>query len=111
MLVKADGGHGDFAGCIIQGHLAANREAASRLLLELSPDSESGRVRLYICPECDDIACGAYSGRIAGNDDLFVWSDFVFENGYEPPRAVTGGGPFRFRREDYIESLRAASAL
>ena len=58
------------------------------LVSQASPDSESGRVLLYICPECGDIGCGAYSVRIEKTDAGYTWGDFAYENGYEEPRVT-----------------------
>jgi hypothetical protein len=44
---------------------------------------ESGRVMLYICPECGDIDCGAITTQIEVSENKIIWKDFAYENGYE----------------------------
>lgn len=46
-------------------------------------DLESGRVMLYICPECGDIDCGAITAHIEISGDKIIWKEFAYENGYE----------------------------
>lgn len=59
MLVECAGGHADFMGCFVSGY-AKECERMPSMLLDVSPESGK-RVLLYICPECGDIGCGAYS--------------------------------------------------
>jgi hypothetical protein len=42
----------------------------------------SGRVMLYVCPECGDIDCGAITASIKDYGDRIIWSDFGFETDY-----------------------------
>ena len=74
---------GDFIG--VFGWLGRewDRRFFHRLLLRERSELPSGRVPLYICPECGDLGCGTVSVRITKYDDCFVWSDFGFENNYE----------------------------
>lgn len=110
-LVKIDGGHGDFMGCFVKGFTEAAAKAVAMLVAQAPPDSESGRVLLYICPECGDIGCGAYAVRIMKTDSGYSWDDFAYENGYEEPRVIEGVGPFFFERSAYESAIGRAAAL
>jgi hypothetical protein len=111
LLVKCDGGHADFMGCLVKGFPEQNAKAAATLLLKAPPETDSGRVLLYICPECGDIGCGAYSVQLAKNDFSYIWECFAYENGYEEPRIIKGVGPFMFRKQEYESAIRHAAAL
>lgn len=110
-IVSSHGGHADFMGCFVKGYPDQNKAAAAVLLLEAPPDSKSGRVLLYICPECGDLGCGAYAARVSKSSAGYVWDSFAYENGYEEPHLVEGVGSFFFEREAYEKAIRSASAL
>jgi len=110
-LVQVDGGHADFRGCFAKGYPDANRQALAKLKLEADPDTARGGVLLYICPECGDLGCGAYSVLVKKNDAGYVWESFAYENGYEAPKLVGGIGPFLFSAETYEAALNQAAAL
>ena len=109
-LVKADGGHSDFMGRFIAGYPRINRSAADELLGRLMPET-GDHLLLYICPECGDISCGAYATRVRRHAGNYTWLDFVYVNGYEPPRAISTVGPFLFTAAEYEHAIAAASAL
>jgi len=109
-LIKADGGHGDFMGCFVQGFASENRKKQTQFLEAAAPDTEEGRYLIYVCPECGDIACGAYGARIRVTEEAVEWYEFAFENGYEPGRALPSIGPFSFARAEYEQSLQVAGA-
>lgn len=109
-IAKADAGHDDFMGCLVRGFPKQNAQAVDRFTCVASPDSESGRVLLYICPECGDIGCGAYSAFIERGGGTYVWRDFAYEYGYEDPRPISGVGPYTFEAKQYeIEVYRAGA--
>jgi len=110
-LLKVDGGHSDFMGCFVKGFPDQNHRAIAKLMLQADPDTERGGVLLYICPECGDIGCGAYSTRVTKTDAGYTWEDFAYENGYEEPRAIEGIGPFIFAQDAYEIALSQAAAL
>ena len=43
---------------------------------------DSGRVMIYVCPECGDIDCGAITAIIKDFGDRIIWSDFGYETNY-----------------------------
>ena len=110
-LVKVDGGHADFMGCFVKGCLEQSAKSAAAFLLQAPAQTGSGRVLIYICPECGDIGCGAYSVRISASDSTYIWESFAYENGYEEPRAIEGVGPFKFDKHLYESAIRDAAAL
>ncbi|MEB0005556.1 MULTISPECIES: hypothetical protein [unclassified Pseudomonas] len=110
-IVMAAGGHSDFMGCLVKGFQEQNEQSKSRLLLREPAETESGRILLYICPECGDIGCGAYAVFVRQNDDCFTWNSFAYENGYEQPRIIEGFGPFTFERHAYEAAINDAAAF
>ena len=111
ILVREHGGHGDFMGVFVKGFREAQAGVARQLRLQAAPSSDSGRVLLYICPECGDIGCGAYSAKVGRDQGTYSWSDFAYENGYEDPRPLERVGPFAFEANQYEAAIASASAL
>ena len=110
-LAKIDGGHADFMGCLVKGFPEQNKAAAASLLLSEPPNTESGRVLLYICPECGDIGCGAYSTKISKVNSAYVWESFAYENGYEEPRIIESFEPLCFDASEYEKAILQATTL
>lgn len=110
-LVKVDGGQPDFMGRFVAGYPEINQSAASELLGRVPPETKDGYSLLYICPECGDVGCGAYAARVQRNADSYIWCDFAYVNGYEPPRAIASIGPFLFAAAEYEHAIAAASSL
>lgn len=85
----------------------------NRLLLREPPGLESGRVPLFVCPECGDIGCGAITIRLEKVGQSIRWSDFGYENDYDPETPILeryrGVGPFVFPFEGYVTVLEAAA--
>jgi len=78
------------------------RAARQLLLLEPSP-FDSGRVPLYLCPECAALGCGAVSVRLAFETERVTWSDFRHESfgGSSPVQPPWPLRDFVFDREAY----------
>lgn len=59
-----------------------NKEYEQRLkqilTLQQKPDLDTGRVTLYVCPECGDIDCGAITATVVDAGDQIQWKDFGF---------------------------------
>lgn len=109
-IVKVAGGHTGFMGCIVRGFSEHNVQAAGRLTCAEPPDSGSGRVLLYICPECGDIGCGAYSAFVRRVGTTYIWHEFAYENGYESPRPFPDIGPYIFDSSQYEAEITLAGA-
>ena len=111
ILVREDGGYGDFMGVLVRGYPEQNADVASQLVGLTDPSFDTGRVLLYVCPECGDIGCGAYSAIVSVASGEASWSDFAYENGYEDPRPLENIGPFVFDTSRYKAAIASASAL
>lgn len=91
-----------------------SRRAAGVFLLEEPPDTGTGRVMMYVCPECGDLACGAVT-VIVGRDPeagTYTWRDFGYENGYDPSLPdlfeYAGVGPYTFCDTEYRTAMESA---
>jgi hypothetical protein len=88
-----------------------NNHSKRQLLKLETPETESGRSLIYVCPECADIGCGAFGCKITKKDGIYIWSDFAYENGYEDPKLIQGIGPFDFKEKEYENVIEEAFAL
>ena len=76
------------------------------MLLERRGDLPSGRVSLYICPECGDLGCGAVSVALEPDGEDIIWKEFGHENDYDESFILIERlGPFRFRLADYRQAI------
>jgi hypothetical protein len=55
----------DQIGCLGWGLPEIEKHTIAQLLAKESPVPKSGRVPIYICPECGDLGCGAVTGLYA----------------------------------------------
>jgi len=109
MLVKNAGGHSDFMGCFVSGY-AEECERMSAMLLNV-PLENGKRVLLYICPECGDVGCGAYSAIVRRDHESYVWESFAYQTSECDLMLVEPFGPFVFEESLYTAALFAASGL
>ena len=100
----------DHMSCFVKGFANENALAAARLLMEEAPDSPTGRVILYVCAECGDIGCGAYTVRVSRREEFWTWSDFAWENGYEEPELLELPA-FEFGDSNYRAEIVKAGAV
>jgi hypothetical protein len=83
-----------------------NKRIASQFLLKSKSELESGRVPLYICPECGDLLEGTITVAIVEDKESFIWSDFGYECYYgEKILEKYKIGPFRFNKIEYNNLL------
>jgi hypothetical protein len=88
------------------GLVPVDSETRDLLLLDKNGDTSSGRVALYICPECGDLGCGAVSVRITRDTTDIVWSEFAWEtNCQDHFQPIDNLGPFRFRELAYRSAV------
>ena len=89
------------------GWSMVERDDIDRLLLRAAPELPTGRVAIYVCPECGDIGCGAVTIEIAETADAFVWSNFAWEVDYDDEivQRYEGVGPFEFEKAAYSSVL------
>jgi hypothetical protein len=92
------------------GWLAREQEVsfARPLLLRAPSPMPSGRVPLYICPECGDLGCGALTARVVEDHESFAWLDLAFETDYQevPPTDFLEVRPFYFEKRAYEAAIR-----
>lgn len=72
------------------------------------PEIPSGRLMLYVCPECGDIGCGSITADIEITKEKVIWKNFGYENNdpdidLEPYRDIP---PIEFNKVDYLESFK-----
>lgn len=100
---------GDYISCLGWLDSDENAKAARRLVLEEPADLPNNRRTLYICPECADIGCGAFSLVVERVGNQIIWRDFGFENNYEGMVHTEGFeevGPIAFKRDDYEKVIK-----
>ena len=71
----------DLVGCIWLEPEWGRRWSANHLLeLMLKRRSElpGGQVILYLCPECQEVDCGAITVRIEADDKVFRWTGWAY---------------------------------
>ncbi|MBK7292201.1 MAG: hypothetical protein IPI78_19385 [Chitinophagaceae bacterium] len=82
------------------------RNLVNEILLRKKSSLETGRIMLYVCPECADIDCGAITANIKDLGNKIVWKDFGYETGYG---GVTGEylniDPIEFERQNYFKAF------
>jgi hypothetical protein len=85
--------------------------ALRRLLGEEEPDLPSGRISLYVCPECGDLGCGAVTAHVELGPETVTWAAFGMERGYDADNVELAQfadvGPLHFDRTAYETLLRA----
>ena len=80
---------------------------------ECHGDTATGRLMLFVCPECSDLGCGAITFILSIHDEEATWSAFAYENNYDSAMtdfdSYAAIGPFTFRRQEYLAILAKAS--
>jgi hypothetical protein len=82
-----------------------------QFLAQTKSELVSGRVPVLVCEDCGDIACGAITVRILRESDRIVWTDWFYENGYEPGCSLEWPikpGDFVFNVDAYEAEIRKA---
>ena len=94
-----------------------NHDSARTFCLEGAADVglEHGRVMLFVCSECGDLACGAITCRIRKDGESYIWESFAYENGYDAGMtdfaSYSHMGPFRFSKEQYRKVILGAESI
>lgn len=67
----------------------------------------SGRIMIYVCPECGDIGCGAITANINVTNTEVIWNNFAYEDDNAEPNITDyqGIGPFIFNKKQYLEII------
>lgn len=107
-----------FIGALGWGHRAWQDQQFKDLQLEDLIDGpykedrdqylDEGRKALYVCPECGDLGCGAYTALVVRENGYVVWKDFGFDNRVEDFEPI---GPFIFDYYDYVNTLQEAHRM
>ncbi|UCF64657.1 MAG: hypothetical protein JSW33_02145 [bacterium] len=64
-------------------------EIVAQFLGEKPSELDSKRVPVLVCEECGDLGCGAIAVRIILEGEHVKWTDWYYENGYEPGHKIT----------------------
>lgn len=91
----------------------ARQDALAALMVMRPPDLPSGRVALYVCPECGDLGCGAVGAFVERSGDAIVWRSFAYENNYDglaQTEEYSDLGPFSFAAAEYLHLLQSYDA-
>jgi hypothetical protein len=91
------------------GTASSQLQALRELRRDEAASLPSGRVLLYVCPECGDIGCGAIAVRISRSGDHIVWDDFARENGYDEPSLIPNE-PIYFDASAYWHAFDGCAA-
>jgi hypothetical protein len=79
---------------------------AQCLLLRRPPLLPTGRREFLVCPECADLGCGCISAVVRSEDGVYIWSDFGYENDYDPTSLqLFPMGKFVFPQEEVARLL------
>lgn len=71
---------------------------------------DTSRVPLLVCP-CGDPACGALTVRLSQEDATVVWSNWAWENQYEPPLRLDSLPARRFEVATYEQAISEAARV
>lgn len=74
--------------------------------LKEKSDLATGRVMIYVCPDCGDIGCGAITAAILDLGTKIVWRDFAYESGDDGlPDEYLNIEPIEFERQNYFSAF------
>jgi len=86
------------------GSKELENESIAEFRLKKISELNSGRIMIYICPECGDISCGAITVRIIKDDNKIIWTDFASENGVtEYQDGFKLIKDFEFNKDEYYQ--------
>lgn len=82
------------------------KDLVNEILLRKKASLETGRIMLYVCPECADIDCGAITANIKDLGDKIVWKEFGYETGYGGvTEEYLNIDPIEFERQNYFKAF------
>jgi hypothetical protein len=107
----------DLSGCI--GWSLQSQRSIQELIGNIESELHSKRVQFYICPECGDIGCGAITAAVSRENNTLTWSNFAFENDFDPETDPDIGyrtsfpfvGPFQFDPQQVEQVLYSYTQL
>jgi hypothetical protein len=123
LFSATNAGQQDVCGCFSPDYATCGNELArdenERLARIFTFESRApiapDRVALFICPECGDLGCGAITFKLSRGGGTVRWSEFAYENNYDPEETnferYAAIGPFEFTFDAYRAVIaRAASS-
>ena len=84
---------------------AEERLSMQELTLKQKSGLDTGRIMLYVCPECGDIECGAITAIIVDLGDRIVWKDFGYETANGISELYSTIQPIEFSRQGYFNAF------
>lgn len=95
----------DYVSPLGYGPKTYQKEVYQELTLIKPSITKSKNVMIYVCPTCGDIGCGAVTAQISQEKELIVWSNFAYENNYEPPNYdwYKETPTFYFNKKEYFD--------
>jgi hypothetical protein len=85
---------------------AYERQIIKTFTLREKSELETGRVMLYVCPECGDVDCGAVTAVIKDYGDRIIWKEFGYETGYGGvSETYPSIAPIEFERQSYFQAF------
>ena len=69
----------------------------------------AGRVSLFVCGECGDLGCGAVTATLQVESDRITWSQFGWENNYEPAEPIENAPDFLSFAAPHYEAILAGA--
>jgi hypothetical protein len=87
-----------------------NKEYEKHILkvftLQDKSELKTGRLMIYVCPECGDIDCGAITASFEDLGDRIVWKDFGYETDYGGlSEEYSDIEPIEFDRQSYFDAF------
>ena len=84
------------------------REIIKEFIGLKKPEISTGRIMIYVCPECADIGCGCISADIEITTDKVIWKNFGYENNYSDIDfdSYKDVAPIEFDKADYLKKFQ-----
>lgn len=100
---------GSLSNPLLEREIARRINGGAVALLTSDVPAGGHRAALFVCPECGDFACGAITARVSRTERGVQWSDFAYENGFDPASKLDLG-PFEFEWTAYLSEIERAKA-
>lgn len=67
------------------------------------------RIAVFVCGQCGDLGCGAITAALHLEPGRASWSDFAYDNGYQPSKPIQRApDSVAFAQPDYMNVLALA---
>jgi len=84
---------------------AEEKLAMQELTLRKKSSLDTGRVMLYVCPECGDIECGAITAIVLDWGNRIIWKEFGYETAKGISELYSTIQPIEFSRQEYFNAF------